>query len=280
MSTTDNSSQMLLIGTTCSDPHCQLVDFLPLKCQHCSLPFCSSHFLPSGHSCTKYDAAKYDRVSPNCPLCNEVVSVRPGENPNTRMEAHIASACSAVHGANAQKKQTGPICAKAKCGKHLVVPIKCETCNQAFCPAHRFPTSHVCSPPANKSASSQPFGKPQDSKNKAASGSKLNSFLRPTNNSRPQTTQTTAAKPTVAQAKPAPSTKTQGASTSSSSSRPNPFSKNDRRAKAELESQRKAMRERQKKGVCYIFILFESSCFLKYLVIIQAFERRRKAHSG
>ena len=64
--TPERDTQLLEVGKQCSAPTCLLVDFLPFKCQHCGEPFCGDHFLPTAHSCAKYDAAKHDRVAPSC----------------------------------------------------------------------------------------------------------------------------------------------------------------------------------------------------------------------
>ena len=64
--TPERDAQLLEVGKQCSASSCMLVDFLPFKCQHCAEPFCGEHFLPTAHTCPKYDAAKHDRVAPPC----------------------------------------------------------------------------------------------------------------------------------------------------------------------------------------------------------------------
>jgi len=97
----------------------------------------------SAHKCPKYDETKFNRVSPNCPLCNVVVSVLPGQDANVAMEAHFAKDCPPMTGK--AKARSTPVCAKARCGQSLFAPIRCTKCNQQFCPAHRFPADHTCS---------------------------------------------------------------------------------------------------------------------------------------
>jgi len=77
------------------------------------------------------------------------------------MERHIAVDCSVMTG-KSRKAKAAPVCARGKCGKVLFVPITCnvsitaciqvkcvhasQKCKQQFCPEHRFPNTHVCSP--------------------------------------------------------------------------------------------------------------------------------------
>lgn len=141
----EQDQQLLSIGHQCSSKTCNLVDFLPFKCQHCSLPYCAEHYLPSSHSCEKYDETKYNRIAPSCkpyffvqsrasvlnsrhsnkgPLCNDVVSIPPGEDPNIRMERHFTTDCTVMTGK--PKAKSKPTCANPKCHKILISPILCD----------------------------------------------------------------------------------------------------------------------------------------------------------
>ena len=62
----EHSDELMSVGQQCTAPLCNLVDFLPFKCQHCSHPFCADHFLPDKHQCEKYDESKHNRVAPSC----------------------------------------------------------------------------------------------------------------------------------------------------------------------------------------------------------------------
>ncbi|KAF7298967.1 hypothetical protein MIND_00844800 [Mycena indigotica] len=139
----DHDDQMLSVGKQCGHQSCMLVDFLPFQCLHCQTSFCQEHFKVAAHNCPKYDAAKYNRVSPNCPLCNTVVSVRAGQDANEAVETHFLTDCSVMTG---KVRAKAPVCARARCGKTLFAPIRCTKCNQQFCPAHRFPADHTCAP--------------------------------------------------------------------------------------------------------------------------------------
>ncbi|KAF7288508.1 Chorismate mutase [Mycena chlorophos] len=110
---------------------------------HCKGSYCADHFRVAAHNCPKFDAAKYDRVSPNCPLCNSVVSVRAGQDPNEAVETHFLVDCSVLTG---RVKSKAPVCARPRCGKTLFAPISCTKCQKQFCPAHRFPADHICMP--------------------------------------------------------------------------------------------------------------------------------------
>ena len=41
------------VGTICSLPGCEVVDFLPLRCPLCDLQYCTQHGFPASlHACT------------------------------------------------------------------------------------------------------------------------------------------------------------------------------------------------------------------------------------
>ncbi|KAJ7644168.1 hypothetical protein FB45DRAFT_824159 [Roridomyces roridus] len=223
---------MLSVGTQCSHSSCLLVDFLPIKCQGCQESFCRDHFMPVAHECPKYDPSKFDRIAPNCPLCSVPVPFMPGQDPNLAMESHFNN-CTAMTGK--PKARSNPVCAKARCGKTLFSPIRCNKCSQQFCPAHRFPADHTCTAPAaqpGKTTGPTAASRLLDLKPKASA----------------------AGAATVGAIKTMASSAQAGASRASQAPKPaiqtpNLFSKTDRRAKAERESRRKAMHERAKKGL-------------------------------
>lgn len=144
----EREAHILAVGKQCSEATCNLVDFLPFKCQHCQQSFCQQHFKVEAHRCPEYDESKHDRVAPNCPLCNSPVAIPPGQDPNLRMDAHLTSECPVMTGK--AKAKSSPICAKGSCKKVLFSPIKCTQCKAAFCPSHRFPADHNCTAPAPK----------------------------------------------------------------------------------------------------------------------------------
>ncbi|KAF7798404.1 hypothetical protein EIP86_009625 [Pleurotus ostreatoroseus] len=222
--TPERPAELLDIGHQCSDPSCNLHDFLPFKCQHCTQQFCAEHFKPEAHHCEKYDETKHNRVAPSCPLCNTPVAIPPGQDPNVRMERHINTECSVMTGKT--KTSSTPHCARAKCGKH------------------RFPKDHSCSSTASPS---KPSPSPATQMN--AAGAAAMAAIKRFNNSSSNATPSTS-RPS-AQHQPAKKTSipTEASSAESSPSKPNLFSKTDRRAKSERDSRRKAMQERAKKGL-------------------------------
>ncbi|KAI0322362.1 hypothetical protein OF83DRAFT_798272 [Amylostereum chailletii] len=240
----DRDEHILSVGHQCSSPTCLLVDFLPFKCQHCSKSFCGDHFLPAGHNCDKFDETKFNRVVPDCPLCNEPVAIPPGEDPNVRMERHLNVDCSVMTGKSRKPKSAR--CAKGKCGKTLISPIKCDKCNQQFCPQHRFPNTHDCSSLASpaKPAIPKSASVPQPGKALLAATSQV---------SKAGASAMASVKQSVAAAKPSALTSARSdpspTKPKSSTSMPNLFSKTDRRAREERESQRRAMQARARRGL-------------------------------
>ncbi|KDQ11429.1 hypothetical protein BOTBODRAFT_35315 [Botryobasidium botryosum FD-172 SS1] len=154
------NSAMLPIGTKCASAHCDLNDFLPFKCQHCSESFCSDHYKPTAHRCEKFDPLKHDRVAPPCPFCKTPIAIPQGGDPNLAMEKHFDTACVVL--GNSDKKKGAPHCANAKCRKALYVDIKCSDCKRQFCPSHRYPADHTCVSTTAK-PSSAPSSRPTGS---------------------------------------------------------------------------------------------------------------------
>jgi len=184
----------------------------------------------TAHKCPKYDETKYNRVSPNCPLCNVVVAVRPGQDANEAVETHFVRDCSVMTGKT--KAKTTPICARARCGKALFAPIRCTKCNQQFCATHRFPADHTCVPAAS-TAQTRTLGPTAASrlldlnaKASAAGGAALGAIKTMASNAQTQA----SSKPS----RPAPSTPNKPAAPAPRSvataapSKPNLFSKTDR----------------------------------------------------
>lgn len=53
MSATPREDLPVTLGTHCTYSSCNDLDFLPIRCTHCSLIFCRHHSSPPAHSCTK-----------------------------------------------------------------------------------------------------------------------------------------------------------------------------------------------------------------------------------
>ncbi|KAG8520888.1 AN1-type zinc finger protein 2B [Galemys pyrenaicus] len=79
------------LGAHCSEPSCQRLDFLPLKCDACSGIFCADHVAYAQHHCGS--AYQKDIQVPVCPLCNVPVPVARGEPPDRAVGEHIDRDC-------------------------------------------------------------------------------------------------------------------------------------------------------------------------------------------
>ncbi|KAI0789737.1 hypothetical protein C8Q75DRAFT_764734 [Abortiporus biennis] len=251
-SSTERDEQLLGIGKQCSAPLCHLVDFLPFKCQHCGQDFCQEHFMPKGHNCDKYDEYKHNRIAPDCPFCKVPIAIPPGQDPNARLEHHFETDCPVLTGKNSKAKSS-PRCARAKCGKVLFSPIRCEKCREQFCPAHRYPDSHSCTsrtttatPSPSQSSRNLNAASPASAAAMAAIKRTMNSTQSSVSSSRGKPDSTTVS---ASQSKQKVTSVAAKASTSTPKTTSNPFSATDRRAKAERESKLKAMGERAKKGL-------------------------------
>ncbi|KAF8349453.1 hypothetical protein F5887DRAFT_1234867 [Amanita rubescens] len=229
-SATDRDAQLLSIGKQCAHVQCLLVDFLPFKCHHCQQSFCQDHFKVEAHQCPQYDETKHNRVAPNCPMCNTPIAVKPGQDPNDRMEEHFSKDCTVMTGKSVTRST--PTCARGNCRKVLYTPIKCDRCRKDFCASHRFPADHNCAA-ASTAKSSTP----------ARPGAMHPLVLK---YSVPSPVRTASAANKTTTATPASSSK---ASSTFALSVPSPFNKTDRRARAERISKVKAMQERAKKGL-------------------------------
>lgn len=130
------------IGEHCSENTCHQLDYLPMRCDACSLLFCKDHLHYDEHACTsKY---KKDVQVPVCPLCSKPVPTPKGSSPDTTVSAHIDQDCKSD---KAKKKVFSNRCSKPKCKKKELVPILCDSCKQNFCLTHRHTLDHACEGP-------------------------------------------------------------------------------------------------------------------------------------
>jgi len=96
------------IGEQCSVKECALLDFLPVKCAHCSQNFCKDHSFASNHQCTAVPDV----------ICDE----------------------SSGH-SNEKRYHT---CSHDDCSERDVIELLCSKCEKHFCVSHRH---HGCSDP-------------------------------------------------------------------------------------------------------------------------------------
>lgn len=126
------------LGQHCDAELCNLLDFLPVRCDACSKTFCINHFTYESHKCGK--AYEKDVQVPVCPLCSKPVPTPKSVSPDVQVNEHILNNCAV----NAKKKLFSNKCAVKGCRKKELVPIICPSCSNNFCLAHRHEADHRC----------------------------------------------------------------------------------------------------------------------------------------
>lgn len=139
--TTTAHMELYDIGKHCNLKGCNQLDFLPFKCDGCNKVFCSEHWKSEIHSCSV--AILHDRQVPSCPICQQPVPYRLGENPNVMMNKHIQNNCAPV---SAHGKAYTNQCHVEGCKKRELIPFKCEQCRHNYCVRHRHVQDHKCEP--------------------------------------------------------------------------------------------------------------------------------------
>jgi len=128
------------IGQHCSIPLCQQLDFLPYTCTRCKKVYCANHRRAETHNCS----VVVDRVIPSCPVCGQVIPVKPNEDPNVVVARHIDDGCPQVQGTKDKF-----VCEMHGCNvSGLAEKFNCPGCGHAFCLSHRQPSDHKCPKPA------------------------------------------------------------------------------------------------------------------------------------
>ncbi|XP_058521010.1 AN1-type zinc finger protein 2B isoform X1 [Ochotona princeps] len=130
------------LGAHCSEPSCQRLDFLPLKCDACSGIFCADHVAYAQHHCGS--AYQKDIQVPVCPLCNVPVPVARGEPPDRAVGEHIDRDCRSDPAQQKRKIFTNK-CERPGCRQREMMKLTCERCGRNFCIKHRHPLDHDCS---------------------------------------------------------------------------------------------------------------------------------------
>ncbi|XP_023385520.1 AN1-type zinc finger protein 2B isoform X5 [Pteropus vampyrus] len=130
------------LGAHCSEPSCQRLDFLPLKCDACSGIFCADHVAYAQHHCGS--AYRKDIQVPVCPLCNVPVPVARGEPPDRAVGEHIDRDCRSDPAQQKRKIFTNK-CERSGCRQREMMKLTCECCGRNFCIKHRHPLDHDCS---------------------------------------------------------------------------------------------------------------------------------------
>jgi len=133
------------IGAHCDLSECKQHDFLPFKCSSCGGTFCLDHRTFDAHGCKKGNIKDAQAIF--CPLCNQNVPVKPGEDPNHQLDEHIEKGCPPPSKARVNG------CSVKGCKKKELMPIKCAKCRQNYCLRHRLEMDHNCTgapPPKSK----------------------------------------------------------------------------------------------------------------------------------
>ncbi|KXN72514.1 hypothetical protein CONCODRAFT_68923 [Conidiobolus coronatus NRRL 28638] len=130
------------IGANCNLSNCNKLDFLPFKCPNCRKEYCDEHYHPEQHGC-KAPAPIVDVVVPTCPVCNQPVPFKRGEDPNIAVNNHISRNCKNPPSPTPNSK----VCQLPACKAKTVVAQICSDCKKSFCMKHRFPQDHKCTPP-------------------------------------------------------------------------------------------------------------------------------------
>ncbi|XP_036029277.1 AN1-type zinc finger protein 2B isoform X2 [Onychomys torridus] len=130
------------LGAHCSEPSCQRLDFLPLKCDACSGIFCADHVAYAQHHCGS--AYQKDIQVPVCPLCNVPVPVARGEAPDRAVGEHIDRDCRSDPAQQKRKIFTNK-CERSGCRQREMMKLTCDQCGRNFCIKHRHPLDHDCS---------------------------------------------------------------------------------------------------------------------------------------
>jgi len=176
----------VLKGDHCAVSTCKQFDFLPFKCDSCGKTYCLDHRGQSAHNCDSSNRPELKNIIPQCPICNAMIIIASGEDPNAKMDLHIRSNCTQykIDDGNVSDKKSDSnnfnhsskgLCGYSKC-KSKRAPIECHDCHKFFCPEHRFPQDHMCG--KNDSSSSSNKGESKGLKMLAAMG-----ITRPNNKS-------------------------------------------------------------------------------------------------
>eukprot|EP00271_Cylindrocystis_brebissonii_P001238 TRINITY_DN11566_c0_g1_i1.p1 TRINITY_DN11566_c0_g1~~TRINITY_DN11566_c0_g1_i1.p1 ORF type:complete len:369 (+),score=51.24 TRINITY_DN11566_c0_g1_i1:523-1629(+) len=138
------------LGRHCSVDVCQLIDFLPFKCDKCSQVFCLDHRSYTTHSCPK--ARSTDATAIICPICAKTIRLVGAEDANAAWNRHVSTAgCDPSNYAKVTNKKRCPV----KGCKEILRPgtsPKCRDCLQETCLRHRFSTDHSCPGRRSKAA--------------------------------------------------------------------------------------------------------------------------------
>ncbi|RUS33814.1 hypothetical protein BC938DRAFT_483738 [Jimgerdemannia flammicorona] len=84
------------------------------------------------------------RRVPVCPICQKPVPVNRGEDPNIRVNEHIAAGCANPGTTTTPSPTSANHCSNRGCKARTLVPIYCPKCKLNFCVKHRLEVDHQC----------------------------------------------------------------------------------------------------------------------------------------
>lgn len=147
------------IGARCALPTCRKLDYLPVRCSHCSQTFCDEHQVTSSHDCK---AQRSSLPSSRCPSCGRDIS-----GGAEGLSKHVER-CSA-------RIRRDPLCAKKGCSVRDPAAVVCPRCSKAYCIAHRLQEDHDCLPTLNNplSGGRRPVGKTSATQQTGKAGSSV-----------------------------------------------------------------------------------------------------------
>ena len=136
-----SSADLLALGSHCSVPECQQIDFLPFTCDCCGEVFCLQHRTYQSHSCPK--ANSRDTSTIVCPICAKAVKLTAADDPNEVFERHTQTDCDPTNYAKVHQR---PKCPAKGCREKLgaINTYTCKECSTQVCLKHRFPEAHQC----------------------------------------------------------------------------------------------------------------------------------------
>ncbi|KAJ2852660.1 zinc finger, AN1-type domain [Coemansia brasiliensis] len=131
------------LGEQCNLKDCRALDFLPFTCQYCKKRFCDEHWKVDKHNCARKDLV-VDRRVPSCPICEQVISMGPNEDPDVVVDRHISRGCPQKQ-PKAKQRTKVTECTFKRCTKKSLVIDVCPSCRQKFCITHLHADVHECS---------------------------------------------------------------------------------------------------------------------------------------
>ncbi|KAI7902597.1 uncharacterized protein BX663DRAFT_509784 [Cokeromyces recurvatus] len=134
------------VGKHCQLSDCNSLDFLPIACPFCKQTFCGDHRLPLSHQCLQWNQVNNQLAQ--CNVCQHLIKAPESMNPEQALEKHKISYCQLYLYSNdtSMKKMINRDCAVDGCHAidPYIGPVHCNGCEQEFCLAHRYPSSHHC----------------------------------------------------------------------------------------------------------------------------------------